>query len=234
MEKIKGLYQMNVLERGDIESINFGGHESGVTQVRGYQNYDISDEQVLALHNPGPLRPWADTKVKSADFERVFFDVRPTSYADFGSNLGYYVFKTAQEFDIPATGVDYNREYIGVCNAIKARHSVSLASFKHTNLEHWCNDSSYYDFMTVFNVIHHLYNRTEQYMDMSKLVGDFQSKAKTILFEVPTERDKKGHKWTMDTGYSEALFVETCNGLFSSVTRMDGQTEHRPYYLCVT
>ena len=47
---------MNVLERGDIESINFGGHESGVTQVRGYQNYDISDEQVLALHNPGPLR----------------------------------------------------------------------------------------------------------------------------------------------------------------------------------
>ena len=88
--------------------------------------------------------------------------------------------------------------------------------------------------MTVFNVIHHLYNRTEQYMDMSKLVGDFQSKAKTILFEVPTEQDKKGHKWTMDTGYSEALFVDTCNGLFSSVTRMRGQTEHRPYYLCVT
>jgi hypothetical protein len=217
MEKTKGLYQMKVLERGDIESITFGGHESGVTQVRGYQNYDISDEQVLPLHNPGPLRPWADTKVKSMDFERIFFDVKPTSYADFGSNLGYYVFKTAQEFDIPATGVDYNGEYIGVCNAVKARHSVS-----------------YYDFMTVFNVIHHLYNRTEQYMDMSKLVGDFQSKAKTILFEVPTERDKKGHKWTMDTGYSEALFVDTCNELFSSVTRIDGQTEHRPYYLCVT
>lgn len=41
---------MNVLERGDIESIVFGGHESGVTQVRGYQNYDISDEQVFCLH----------------------------------------------------------------------------------------------------------------------------------------------------------------------------------------
>ena len=234
MEKTEGLLEMNVLERADIESITFGGHDSPITQVRGYQNYDITDELVIPINNPGPKRPWVDTKIKSADFERVFFDVKPKSYADFGSNLGYYVFKVAQEFDIPATGVDYNKEYIGVCNSIKARHTASLATFKHTNLENWTKQDSHYDFMTVFNVIHHLYNRTEQYMDMSKLVSDFQSKAKTILFEVPTERDKKGHKWTMDTGYSEALFVETCNGLFSSVTRMDGQTEHRPYYLCVT
>lgn len=224
---------MQTLERADIESIVFGGHDSGVTQVRGYQNYDISDEQVLPINNPGPLRPWTDTLVKSADFERIFFDVRPKSYADFGSNLGYYVFKTAQEFDIPATGVDYNREYIGVCNAIKARHSVSLAAFKNTNLENWQNDDSYYDFMTVFNVIHHLYNRTEKYMEMDKLVKDFANKADTILFEVPTEQDKKGHKWTMDTGYSEALFYETALKHFTQVEKMFGQTEHRPYYLCV-
>ena len=56
--------------------------------------------------------------------------------------------------------------------------------------------------------------------------------ASVILFEVPTEKDKKGHKWTMDTGYSEALFVETAQDIFSSVEHMQGQTEHRPYYLC--
>ena len=68
---------MKTLERADIESITFGGHDSGVTQVRGYQNYDISDEQVLPINNPGPLRPWTDTRVKSADFESIFFDIKP-------------------------------------------------------------------------------------------------------------------------------------------------------------
>ena len=87
--------------------------------------------------------------------------------------------------------------------------------------------------MTVFNVIHHLYNRTEKYMDMYRLIKDFADKADTILFEVPTELDSKGHKWTMDTGYTEALFYEQALKLFTQVERMPGQTEHRPYYLCV-
>ena len=54
-----------------------------------------------------------------------------------------------------------------------------------------------------------------------------------ILFEVPTEQDSKGHKWTMDTGYTEELFYETALSMFTQVERMPGQTEHRPYYLCV-
>ena len=222
---------LTTLERADIESITFGGHDSGVTRVRGYQNYDISDDQVLAINNPGPKRPWVDTRVKFEDFHRVFHSVSPKSYADFGSNLGFYVFVCAQEYDIPATGVDYNMEYIAVCESIKARHSASLATFKHTNLEHW--QDGVYEFMTVFNVIHHLYNRTEKYMDMYRLIKDFADKADTILFEVPTEQDSKGHKWTMDTGYTEALFYENALKLFNQVERMPGQTEHRPYYLCV-
>ena len=222
---------LTTLERADIESITFGGHDSGVTQVRGYQNYDISDEQVLPINNPGPKRPWVDTRVKFEDFHRVFHSVSPKSYADFGSNLGFYVFVCAQEYDIPATGVDYNMEYIAVCESIKARHSASLATFKHTNLQQW--QDGVYEFMTVFNVIHHLYNRTEKYMDMYRLIKDFADKADTILFEVPTEQDSKGHKWTMDTGYTEALFYENALKLFNQVERMPGQTEHRPYYLCV-
>ena len=222
---------LTTLERADIESITFGGHDSGVTQVRGYQNYDISDEQVLPINNPGPKRPWVDTRVKFEDFHRIFHSVSPKSYADFGSNLGFYVFVCAQEYDIPATGVDYSMEYIAVCESIKARHSASLATFKHTNLQQW--QDGVYEFMTVFNVIHHLYNRTEKYMDMYRLIKDFADKADTILFEVPTEQDSKGHKWTMDTGYTEALFYENALKLFNQVERMPGQTEHRPYYLCV-
>tara|TARA_B100000886_G_scaffold240870_1_gene168971 strand:- start:87 stop:761 length:675 start_codon:yes stop_codon:yes gene_type:complete len=222
---------LTTLERADIESITFGGHDSSVTQVRGYQNYDISDKQVLPINNPGHKRPWVDTRVKFEDFNRIFHSVSPKSYADFGSNLGFYVFVCAQEYDIPAVGVDYNMEYIAVCESIKARHSASLATFKHTNLEQWRD--GVYEFMTVFNVIHHLYNRTEKYMDMYRLIKDFADKADTILFEVPTEQDSKGHKWTMDTGYTEALFYENALKLFNQVERMPGQTEHRPYYLCV-
>ena len=75
---------MQTLERADIESITFGGHDCGVTQVRGYQNYDMSDLEVMPIRNPTAKRPWVDTAVKSVDFERVFFDIHPNSYADFG------------------------------------------------------------------------------------------------------------------------------------------------------
>ena len=78
---------MQTLERADIESITFGGHDCGVTQVRGYLNYDMSDPRSYAPHGiPSVARPWVDTAVKSVDFERVFFDIHPNSYADFGCN----------------------------------------------------------------------------------------------------------------------------------------------------
>ena len=225
---------MNLLERGDIDSINFGGHDSIVTQVRGYQNYDITDTEVIPINNPLSKRPWVDTKVKSSDFEKIIQDLQPNTYADFGCNLGYYVFKAGLDYVQYAAGVDYNPEYIDICNAIKTRHRLDHnCVFENTNLENWKRYDTYYDFMTVFNVIHHLYNRTETYMQMDKLISDFAIKADAILFEVPTEKDKKGHKWTMDTGYSEALFVESAENIFSTVTRMTGQTEHRPYYLCI-
>ena len=134
---------------------------------------------------------------------------------------------------IPSTGVDYNMEYISVCNSIKARHRLHQANFVHTNLENWGKESDTYDFLTVFNVIHHLYNRTEQYKNMPKLVQAFANKSnKYVLFEFPTERDKKGHKWTVDTDYTENNFVDTCNSIFSNVQKIPGQTQERPYFLC--
>lgn len=222
---------MQTLERADIDSINFGGHNGTVTQVRGYQNFDLSNNSIVAINNPTGKRPWTDTKIKSEFFEKIFSDVNPTSYVDFGSNLGYYVFYGAVR-NIKSVGVDYNKEYTNICEAVATRHDLVNANFLNTNLEAWCKNADKYDFMTVFNVIHHLYNRTEQYMDMSKLIGDFASKADVVLFEVPTENDAKGYKWTMDTGYTEKLFVDVANNIFSSVERIPGQTEHRPYYLC--
>jgi trans-aconitate methyltransferase len=223
---------METLERADIENIEYGGHDSDVTAVRGYQNYIISDHEISAISNPSELRPWTDTKIKSDFFKEIINDLKPTSYADFGCNLGYYVFLSGHAH-IPSVGIDYNMEYIGVCQSIKARHKLRDTNFKNTNLEDWCAESDTYDLLTVFNVIHHLYNRTEKYKDMNKLVSNFASKSnKHVLFEFPTERDKKGHKWTIDTDYTEKLFVESVNKNFSSVKKIPGQTLERPYYLC--
>jgi len=223
---------MKALERADIESVLFGGHDSIVTQVRGYQNYDISDYKITAINNPSKKRPWTDTKIKSEFWKKIFDDLQPKSYADFGCNLGYYVF--ASTFSgVPSLGVDYNSEYIHICRAIKFRHNIQHANFIETTLASWQLSSCKYDLLTVFNVIHHLYNRTEQYLEMEPLITDFANKAnKAILFEVPTEKDKKGHKWAMDTGYSEQLFVKTIERIFSKYVKIEGQTKERPYYLC--
>lgn len=222
---------MQTLERGDIESIVFGGHNGTITSIRGYQNFDITDTTVTPLNNPTLKRPWVDTRVKSNFFENILTRIDPSTYLDFGSNLGYYVFNAAHR-GILSTGIDYNQEYTSVCNAIKTRHNVVHATFINDNLQNSLTYLTPKDFMTVFNVIHHLYNRTEQYCDMNQLVSDFARLAKDVLFEVPTENDPKGRKWTVNTGYSEVLFVETAHKLFDSVEYIPGQTEHRPYYLC--
>lgn len=223
---------MQTLERGDIESIVFGGHNGTTTEVRGYQNFNITDTAITPLNNPTPKRPWTDTQIKSDFFEKILTQIDPSTYVDFGSNLGYYVFNAAQK-GIASLGIDYNLEYTSVCNAIKIRHNMSNANFVNNNLQNYVeSNNTKNDFMTVFNVIHHLYNRTEKYQDMKKLIGDFSSLAVDVLFEVPTENDPKGHKWTLDTNYTEKLFLETARSIFKSVERIDGQTEHRPYYLC--
>lgn len=224
---------MKKLERGDIESIDFGGHSGKVTKIRGYQNYNITDNDIIAINNPTSKRTWTDTKIKSKTFNDTLKSINPSSYIDFGSNLGYYVFSAAQQ-GIASTGIDYNKEYINVCEAISARHNITNANFVNSNLNEYSkNIDQAYDFMTVFSVIHHLYNRTEQYKNMDRLLADFAKLAKDVLFEVPTENDPKGHKWTQDSGYTEKIFLASANSMFNSVTRIPGQVEHRPYYLCL-
>ena len=222
------------LEMADIESVTYGGHESKCINVRGYQNYDITPETITPLNNPTHKRPWVDTKVKSNFLDKIILDIKPQSFADFGSNLGYYVFQQALQ-GVDSLGVDYSAEYIGVCESIKNRFNITGANFLNCDLETWCRlgGPKKYDLITVFNVIHHLYNRTEKYMDMNKLVMDFRSKTSGfVLFEFPTEKDKKGHKWTMDTDYTEAKFYASCKKVFSTVKKFEGQTKERPFYLC--
>ena len=73
---------MKTLERADIENVFFGGHDAATTQVRGYQNYDISDDKIIAINNPSKKRPWTDTKIKSEFWKKIFNDLIPTKIID--------------------------------------------------------------------------------------------------------------------------------------------------------
>ena len=222
---------LKTLERADIESINFGGFDSPVIEVRGYQNYDLTADTITAVANPTKSRPWTDTKIKAEFFQLILDTVKPRTYADFGSNLGYYIIHAAMQ-GIGSTGIDYNKEYTYMCQCITSRLDIEKTTWFNSNLQQWSRSASRYDLITVFNVIHHLYNRTEEYKDMDKLIADFRAKGTVVLFEFPTERDKKGYKWTMDTDYTQQLFEEMIEKHFSKWAVMPGQTTERPYYLC--
>ena len=145
---------MKTLERADIERIEYGGYYGKVTNVYGYQNYYITDHEITAISNPPSVTcPWTDTKIKSQFFTSIINDLKPASYADFGCNLGYYVFLSAIAH-IPSIGIDYNMEYISICQGIKARHNLHNASFKNTNLENWCAESDTYDLLTAVSYTH--------------------------------------------------------------------------------
>ena len=222
---------LQTLEKADIDSINFGGFDGSQIEVRGYQNYNITKTDIIAIPNPSALRPWTDTSFKSKFFTNIIDLVKPETYADFGSNLGYYVFHAALQ-GISSTGVDYNNEYTKICECIKIRLGIDKTTWFNSNLQQWTQSYTRYDLVTVFNVIHHLYNRTEKYKDMEKLVADFRNKGTVVLFEFPTERDKKGYKWTMDTDYTQELFEKSITNQFTKWETIPGQTIERPYYLC--
>ena len=222
---------LKTLEQADIETIDFGGFASPTIKVRGYQNFDLWSTRIIPQSNPTDLRPWTDTKIKSELFQTILDTVQPRTYADFGSNLGYYIFYAALK-GISSTGIDYNNEYTLLCQCMDHRMKIKNTKWFNSNLQQWSKSASRYDLVTVFNVIHHLYNRTEEYKDMDKLVGDFRAKGSVVLFEFPTERDKKGYKWTMDTDYTQELFEEMIEKHFSKYAVMPGQTTERPYYLC--
>ena len=98
---------LQTLEQADIDSINFGGFDGSQIEVRGYQNYNITKTDIKAIPNPSALRPWTDTSFKSKFFTNIIDLVKPETYSDFGSNLGYYVFHAALQ-GISSTGKDYN------------------------------------------------------------------------------------------------------------------------------
>ena len=101
---------LQTLEKADIDSINFGGFDGSQIEVRGYQNYNITKTDIIAIPNPSSLRPWTDTSFKSKFFTNIIDLVKPETYADFVNNLGFYVFHASLQ-GIISTGVDYNHEY---------------------------------------------------------------------------------------------------------------------------
>lgn len=222
---------MHVEENGaDIDSINYFDDK---VEVRGYQNFNITKNDIMVLGNK---RKWTVTSDKfdivNSAMSRLGDDVQ--SYIDIGSNLGLYVFLAKIKYGLASTGVDYNYEYIDACKKINDKFTFgcdfNINSFKELDGK--------YDCVSLLGTIHHLYHRTEQYGELGpivKKIADITNRY--LIIEFPTTKDSKAKKWVnmkrrvKKEEYSLNNFMKYCEQYFINIEKLGGVISQRPIFL---
>ena len=217
------------LEPADIVSVSI---DVECTSIKGYQNYEIRNKQLYPLAEG---HGWAKSLAKWKKVNELMALMSPCdTYLDIGSNLGMYVISAELNHGLLSNGIDYNEDYINICNQVSRKNSLNC-TFEHKSFGEI--DASY-DCVTALGVIHHLYQRTENYNDLELVMKKFSEIAKNYLIvEFPTEHDSKAAKWTSMAFrrkinvYGEDSFTAAANGKFKIIKKIDGVTPTRPIYL---
>jgi hypothetical protein len=201
----------------------------GCVQVRGYQNYDLTENGVIPIAGG---HQFAETKKKLALIDETFKPLAgEKSYLDIGSNLGAYVFHAALSKGWAGTGIDYNADYISVCRSIVKKLDVPC-SFSVKGFDDIVDT---YDVVTMMAVIHHIYGRTGN----SKSLNEIACKLSEItnnhcIVEFPNEFDAKSRKWIGDDcinkKYSEKQFLASMHNFFPKVKKVGCVIKTRPIY----
>lgn len=218
------------LEEADIASLNFLDSK---VEVRGYQNYDVSRNEVMPLSKG---HSWAVTKRKHDLIDqvlgRIVSDV--STYLDIGSNLGIYVFTAKVKYALKATGYDYNEDYIESCKKINQYLSLDC-DFQ---IENFSEIDRKFDVVTALGLIHHLYHRTEAYGSLDPILRDLSNiTLKYCVIEFPTENDPKAAKWTgmpfrsAQEPYSLRNFHKHAKKYFKNIQMIGEVVPFRPVYL---
>jgi len=216
------------LEPADIDTTKY---LDGFVEVRGYQNYNISNKHVDAL-NIG--HSWTVSKIKYDIVFKVLEGSNSGTYLDIGSNLGMYVFSAYINHGYQATGLDYNKNYINEC--IKINNFLSL-SCNFINVPFHSQNKTY-DVVSCLGVIHHMYQRTESYGSLEKIISKLdQMTIKSLILEFPTEMDPKAAQWTglssrsVKDEYSLSSFLEISKKYFKSIKIIGHVNDERPVFL---
>ena len=200
---------INVHEHADIDAINF--LPSGV-EVRGYQNYDIQTNSIQFIEKDS--HSWTDTQQKVKMLEVILAKNKCHSYLDFGSNLGVLVFKACMQ-NVRSCGIDYNNDYIVICNKILKYLNLQNANF-YTDTFNYFHTCDEWDLISLMNIHHHLYGRTDIPMSLQTINKTVLKKCKWFLTQFPTELDIKAKKWTtLFKGigpYNREAFISSLDG----------------------
>ena len=132
--------------------------------------------------------------------------------------------------------MDYNSDYINVCNKISER--LNLNCKFESNL--FKNITGEYDVVQMLGIIHHIFIRTEQNNSFKTIFKKINSITKRyLIIEFPTENDPKAKKWTNIPSrnkihyYNQENFLHEAKKYFSDIKLIDNTTIHRPIYLMV-
>lgn len=196
---------ISVKEKADIHGLNF---KPDLVEVRGYQNFNIGRNSIQFIDQDS--HSWVDTRLKTELIEKILTEKKCRSYVDFGSNLGVLVFKSAM-MGVDSLGVDYNLDYVKVCSAIVHHLQIDNIKFANHTFDFF-EDSKPWDLISLNNIHHHLFGRTEQPMSLKYINDTVLSKCKWFITQFPTELDPKAIKWTTHFPgcgtYSERDFIE--------------------------
>jgi len=218
------------LEDADIDKITY---EYNQVQVRGYQNYDLTHSQISPL-NIG--HAWTLSEKKFNLVQKAIQKTSGKSYLDIGSNLGMYVFAACVKNNMNATGLDYNHKYIAECNKI-SEHLNIQCEFGNTP---FTEINKQYDIVSCLGLIHHIYQRTENFGSLKPILDKLFNLCKiALIVEFPTENDLKAVEWTNistrknEEEYSLSNFLKYGHELFSAVELIGYVTNDRPVYLLI-
>lgn len=218
--KINGM-TISVKEQADITALNF---HADYVEVRGYQNFNVRWNSVEFTEQDS--HSWTDTKLKTELVENTLITKGCRSYLDFGSNLGVLVFKAGM-MGVDSLGVDYNDDYVQVCSKIVEHLQLERTKF-FTDTFKYFEHCGYWDLISLMNIHHHLFGRTDQRMSLKHINDVVLQKCKWLVTQFPTELDPKAQKWTGlfpgEGAYSVDAFLEGLNGrqahvLYESATR---------------
>jgi hypothetical protein len=225
----------NLQEKADIDEISFFDKK---VVVKGYQNFEIFDNNIKPIKKNSYL--WNTEKkfkiVSKAFREIVKQNNNIDTFLDIGSNLGLYVFLAKLKFNFnKCYGIDYNQDYIDVCNKISNKLDITNCFFEKTKFSLIENK---YDCVLAMGLIHHLFHRTEEFGSLDKILSFFSNITnKYLVVEFPTEKDPKAKKWTnisnriKEEEYSKRNFVRFSKKYFKEIKKIDSLSSTRITYL---
>jgi len=224
----KDILSVKVYEAADIDSANYT--ENGVV-IKGYQNFEIKSNEVVPIDTG---YNFANTKAKFEIIDDIFMKLNLSSatYLDVGCNLGLYVYLASVKYNWAATGIDYNADYISLCNQVsnKLNLETQFANVKFGDV------AGQYDITSLYAVIHHLYARTEDLSGLEMICEKLGAITQICcIVEFPTEHDVKGKKWSSLAGiansYAEDKFVTEMSKYFKRHERRKGVINSRPFFI---